>query len=150
LNVGQETVHAIPFNLILAVILTAAGCAKNESDVRPPVAQTDLLIIRRANQILSSEAVWNRADDRTFRPDATAFSLYTAIEKATLEVAGKFEHRQAVMQEARFAIEEVAPRKNYDHRLMGYNNDPTTTFADIKHVIALTEARIAKRLQSEK
>ena len=142
--------RATVFSLFLAIALAAVGCGTNESEVRPPVTQSDLLIIRRANQILSSEAVWNRADDRTFRPDSTSFSLYTAIAKATLEVTGKFEHRQAVMQEARFAIEEVAPKKNYDHRLMGYNNDPTTTFADIKQVIAKTEARIEERLQNDK
>jgi hypothetical protein len=44
------------------------------------------------------------------------------LEKATDEVSGKFEHRGATMQEARFVIDEIAPnRTNYNHRLMDYN-----------------------------
>ena len=50
------------------------------------------------------------------------------------------------MQEARFAIDEIAPTAPYNHRLMDYNNDPSTTFADIQRVFKLTEARISKRL----
>jgi hypothetical protein len=53
------------------------------------------------------------------------------------------------MQEARFAIEEVAPKRDYDHRLMGYNNDPTTTFADIGKVFDALDARIRHRLATE-
>jgi hypothetical protein len=136
--------------VMLGGLLGCTRSVKDDSDVRPPVTQTDLLILRRADQILSSEAVWNRADDRVFRPAATTFSLYTALEKATLEVGGKFAHREAVMQEARFGIEELAPKKNYDHRLMGYNNDPERTFADIKRVIAVTEANIEKKLETRK
>ncbi len=109
-----------------------------------------MAIIRRAKEILSSEAKWNRADDRILRPEATTFSLYTAIQKATMDVSGSFTHRAAIMQEARFAIDEIAPGKQYGHRLMGFNNNPATTFEDIKRVFALTEARIAKRLKDEK
>jgi len=32
---------------------------------------------------------------------------------------------------------------------MAYNNDPTTTFADIQKVFRLLEDRIAKRLREE-
>lgn len=138
------------FKILLGFVMLGASRAADDSTVRPPVSKTDLLIIQRAGRILSSEAVWNRTDDRIYRPDATTFSLYTAIEKATLDVGGKFAHRDAAMQEARFAVEEIAPKKNYAHRLMDYNNDPATTFADIKHVIALTEARIVNRLKREK
>ena len=67
-----------------------------------------------------------------------------------MEVGGKFAHREAVMQEARFAIEELAPKKNYDHRLMDYNNAPERKFADVKRVIALTEVHIAKQLTAKK
>lgn len=57
--------------------------------------------------------------------------------------------RSAVMQETRFVIEEIAPKKNYEHRLMGYNNDPTTKFEDIKRVLALVEKRISTKLKQE-
>ena len=76
---------------------------------------------------------WNRADNRNCPETAKTFSLYCALEKATVEKSGNFEHRGAAMQEARFVIEQVAPNLNrYQHRLMDYNNDPTTTFADVQ------------------
>jgi hypothetical protein len=53
------------------------------------------------------------------------------------------------MEEARAAIDGITHNKDYEHRLMGYNNDPTTTFADIQKVLIATEARIASRLKAE-
>jgi hypothetical protein len=54
------------------------------------------------------------------------------------------------MQEARFVIDEIAPnRNNYNHRLMDYNNDPTTTFADVKKFFHLLEGRVTKRLKEQ-
>lgn len=122
----------------------------DDSEVRPPVTKVDVKIVQRAREILSSPSRWNRADTRVCPPEAKTFSLYCALERATDEVSGNFKHRGAVMQEARFVIDEIAPnRKNYEHRLMGYNNDPTTTFADIRKVLRLVEERIAKRLTDE-
>ena len=67
---------------------------------------------------------------------------------ATNEVSGKSDHRGAVLQEARFVIDEIAADRNYNHRLMDYNNDPTTTFADIQEVFRITESLIALRLKA--
>jgi len=79
--------------------------------------------------------------------DANAFSLYCALERATTEVNGSFDHRGAVMQEARFVIDEVATsRSDFQHRLQGYNNDSSTTFADIQKVLANLEERIRTQL----
>jgi hypothetical protein len=119
----------------------------DDSNARPPVSKVDLLIIRRAGEILNSETVWNRADNRVCPDDAKTFSLYCALEKASKEVS-TFEHRSAVMQEARFVIDEIAPKRNYEHRLMNYNNDPSTTFADIKKVMRLVEERIVAKLKA--
>jgi len=129
--------------------LASTLAAQDDSNVRPPVTKGDLLIIQRADQILNSESVWDRHDTRECPDAAKTFSLYCALEKATKEVGEQFEHRGAVMQEARFAIDEIAPNRNYDHRLMDYNNDPTTKFSDIKRVIQLTQQRVETRLQAE-
>jgi hypothetical protein len=106
----------------------------------------DLRIVRRAREILNSEHAWNRADNRQCPPAAGTVSLYCALEKATQEIAGTFEHRGTAMEDARAIIEETMAHREYDHALMGYNNDPATTFADIQRVFQLTEARIAKRI----
>ena len=127
-----------------------ANPSGDDSNVRPPVTKADVKIVQRAREILSSPSKWNRADTRVCPPEAKTFSLYCALEKATNEVSGNFKHRGAAMQEARFVIDEITPKaKNYDHRLMGYNNDPTTTFADIQKVFELLEERVAKRLTEE-
>lgn len=143
--------------LMLAAMLIAeslqgqtAGGAGDDPEARPPVSKADVRIVQRAREILKSPLVWNRADTRVCPADAKTFSLYCALEKATNEVSGKFEHRGAAMQEARFVIDEIAPnRKNYEHRLMDYNNDPTTTFADAQKFFRLLEKRISKRLAEE-
>jgi hypothetical protein len=127
---------------------SAAPC--DASEATPPVTKADLEIAKRAKQILDSPAKWNRADNRNCPAEAKTFSLYCALEKATDEVSGNFEHRGAAMQEARFVIDDVAPnRNNYNHRLMDYNNDPATSFADIQNVFRLLEERIAKRLNED-
>jgi len=130
--------------------LSAQAAGEDDPDATPPVTTADVRIVKRAREILNSESKWNRADTRICPADAKTFSLYCALEKATNEVIGKFEHRGAAMQEARFVIDEIAPnRKKYHHRLMDYNNDPTTTFADIQKFFRLLEERITKRLQEE-
>lgn len=141
--------------LILAVELPvqhvagqAVGNNSDDANARPPVTKTDVQIVQHAHQILDSPSVWNRADTRVCLGDAKTFSLYCALEKATNEVTGKFEHRGAVMQEARFVIdEELAKGNHYDHRLKDYNNDPKTTFVDVQRFFDLLEARIQKRLE---
>jgi hypothetical protein len=78
---------------------------------------------------------------------AKTFSLYCALERATEEVTGAFEHRGAVMQEARFVIDEIAAnQKDFQHRLQGFNNSPNTTFDDIQKVLLLLEDRIRSHL----
>ena len=136
------------------MVFTLTGSAQNKaatagSDARPPVTSLDLKIAQRARQILSSQSKWNRNDNRVCLKDAKTFSLYCALETATEEVSGNFEHRGAAMQEARFVIEDVSPKgKDYDHRLMGFNNDPSTSFQDIQNVLRLLEERIAKHLKA--
>ena len=57
------------------------------------------------------------------------------------------EYRDAALQEMRFVIDEIAASRNYDHRLMDYNNDPTTSFADTQEVLRITESLISLRLK---
>jgi hypothetical protein len=129
----------------------AQGSASGDRpDVRPPVTRADLQIVQRARKILDSPAKWNRKDTRECPAGEKTFSLYCALEEATKQVSGDFKHRGAAMQEARFVIDEIAPnRGKYNHRLMGYNNDPTTTWADVQRFFKLLEARVGKRLEEK-
>lgn len=127
----------------------AAPPAVDDSQVRPLVTQADVRIVQRAREVLNSPDKWNRADNRVCPPDARTFSMYCALEKATIEVTGSLKHRGAAMQESRFVIDGIAPNRGYHHRLMDYNNDPTTTFADVQRVFQLLQDRIAKRLADQ-
>jgi hypothetical protein len=107
-------------------------------------------IVQRARKILDSPSKWTRADTRVCPPDAKTFSLYCALEKATAGVSGDFKHRGAAMQEARFVIDQIAPnRSTYEHRLMEYNNDPTTSFADTQKFFNLLEERITRQIEQQ-
>ena len=127
---------------------TQSQANSDDSNVRPAVTPADLQIMKRAREILNSESRWNRADDRTCPAGAKTFSLYCALQMATVEVGGKAEHRGAALQEARFVIDEIARDRNYEHRLMNYNNDRTTTFSDIQEVLRITESLISLRLKA--
>jgi hypothetical protein len=117
---------------------------------QPPVSEADMRIVRRAKLILDSPSKWNRADNRVCPVGARTFSLYCALEKATQELSGKFEHRGAAMQEARFVIEDIAPNvPYYGHRLMGFNNDPSTTFFDIQKFFQVLEDRVKKQMAAQ-
>jgi hypothetical protein len=122
----------------------------DDPNIDPPVTVADMQIIERAQEILESPDKWNRADNRVCPADAKTYSLYCAIEKATVEIDGTFAHRGSAMQQARFVIDDLTASRNYDHRLMDYNNDPRTSFADIQHVFELIKARIAKKLRGMK
>ena len=124
------------------------SAAADDSKVRPPITKADLQVVRRAREILDSPSKWNRVDNRVCPTEAKTFSMYCALQMATNEVSGKSEHRGAALQEARFVIDEIAVDRNYNHRLMDYNNDPTTTFADIQEVFQITESLIALRLKA--
>ncbi len=139
--------------LVLAVTATMQGLAAQSSDdsqARPPVSKSDVLIVQTARQILNSPEKWNRSDNRNCPPAETKFSLYCALEKSTATVTHGFTHRGAAMQEARFVIDEdLAPHNHYDHRLMDYNNDPRTTFADVQRFFDLLQKRIEARLAQQ-
>jgi hypothetical protein len=156
---GSNPMNAKIRLLTAAVVLLGVAALQAQSssdrnsddpDARPPVTKADIRIVQRAKQILDSPAKWNRSDTRVCPTEAKSFSLYCALEKATDEVTGNFQHRSAAMQEALFVIDDIAPnRKNYEHRLMDYNNDPTTTFSDIQKVFRLLQDRISERLTKE-
>lgn len=153
--------HKRGFYIAVPILIAALLCAHaalpqaskpskfgGDPDAHPPVTKDDLRIVQRARQILDNASKWNRADTRECPKDAKTFSLYCALEQATQEVTGSFQHRGAAMQEARFAIDKIAPnRSRYHHRLMDYNNDPSTTFADIQKVFSLMEQGIADQLK---
>ena len=150
----RNTIFFIVALLLLSVTIdaqtpAAQAPAANDSDVRPPVTEADLKIVKRAREILNSPLKWNRVDNRVCPEAAKTFSLYCALQVATKEVTSKPNHRGAALQETRFVVDEITFGRNYEHRLMNYNNDATTTFDDIQEVLAIVERLITLRLKTE-
>lgn len=97
-----------------------------------PPGPLDIAIVKHAKAILASDAVWNRVDNRKCPADAVRWSIYCAMEKATVEITGAFHHRRPALEALRTVVDERTANRNYAHRLMDYNNDPTTTLADVQ------------------
>src|SRR5208282_1436271 len=102
----------------------------------------DREIVQHAAAIITSDAVWNRADNRKCAPTATTWSIYCAEQRATIEVTGGFHHRRPALELVRQIVEERSKGKSYTHRLIDYNNYPTTRLEDVRSLFAEAIARI--------
>jgi len=113
-----------------------------------PVTKEDLLILQRAAHLLETEAVWNRKDDRECEDDETSGrrSLFCALQKACIDVLGKYDHRRAALQEVRFAVEDATRGQAFEHRLRDFNNLPQTALADVHRILQVAMARLQSRL----
>jgi len=65
--------------------------------------------LRRASEILHTESKWDREDDRVCHEEDTTWSLFCALQKASIEVLGEHQHRRVSLQEVRFAIVDTSP-----------------------------------------
>jgi hypothetical protein len=64
------------------------------------------------------------------------------MEKATIDVTGAFHHRRPALQVVRAIVDERTVNRPYQHRLMDYNNDPTTRLEDVRSLFAEAIRRI--------
>ena len=113
------------------------------------VTLEDLHILVRADEILATPAVWNRHDTRECNPTDTTWSVFCALQKASLEVLGEYRHRAVALQEVRFAVEEATRGIELQHRLMDYNNMPSTRFEDVKALLRVATERVRARLAAQ-
>ena len=107
-----------------------------------PPSPLDVEIIRRAAALLSSNAVWNRADNRRCPGRATTWSIYCAMDKAAIQATCGTHHRRPAMEAVRVIIDQRTASRGYEHRLMDYNNDSTTTLADVHSLFREALARL--------
>ena len=114
-----------------------------------PVNQDDLRILTAADELLSDVSLWNRADDRECADDEAMGkrSLFCALQRACINVLGSYDHRRVALQEVRFAVEEATHDQEFEHRLMDFNNLPSTQLADVKQVLQVAKERVTSRLE---
>lgn len=104
-----------------------------------PVTDHDLRVLTKAEDLLKDESVWNRQDDRECEDDESTGkrSLFCALQKACIEVLGKYDHGPVALQEVRFAIQDVTGGRKFEHRLKDFNNLPETQLVDIRKVLQM-------------
>ena len=149
-SVRKATMLFVFLGCLLMLALAGAAFSRLWLE-RPnqPVTTEDLRILERADALLKDELVWNRNDDRECDDDraASKWSLFCALETACIEVLGDYDHRRAALQEVRFVVEEATRGKEFEHRLMDFNNLPETRFDDVKQVLRTSAQRVAARLK---
>lgn len=165
-------------SFILTAILLLGSCSMTENglvlgtpdyeqrDIE--VNELDLAILKKADALLSSDNHWSNdasvnCQDKP-QPGmigfvdghdvmATRWSLYCALQLASVEIIGSYMHRLPALQEVRFTIADNYPMRWNVHRLVDFNANPNTTFSDVKNVLYITIARVKQKLeqyQSEK
>ena len=114
-------------------------------DVSQPVPPSDLdrEIVRRAAEILSSESLWDRADDRQCGDEDKTWSIYCAMHRASVVVTGGFHHRRPALEVVRQIVSERSAGRNYAHRLEDYNNDPSARLNDVRSLFAEALTRMS-------
>ncbi len=114
------------------------------------VTPFDELILVRADELLTDHAAWNQIDDRECADDEAEGkrSLFCAMEKASIELTGVYDHRSAALQELRRIIEARTPGRRFKHPLMNFNNRAETRFSDVKQVLSIAITTIRKHLNA--
>ncbi len=113
--------------------------------VRPN--SSDVAIIGRAKQMLASEAVWNKNDNRECPAGQNKVSLFCALQLATTEISGGVHYRQPALQAVREVLNTVDASRIKTHRIMDYNNHPATTLSDIHAVLNQAQVLIEKDIK---
>lgn len=121
-----------------------------DNDPEPPVTESDLMIIRKTIELLKDEKDWNRNDDRQCKDDIEnkTYSLFCALHVASVEVAGSYDHRKAVLQIIRKTIVDIYPQKKLEHRLRDFNNLPETDHTILMDLLIRVENQVIKELKN--
>jgi uncharacterized protein with WD repeat len=145
------------FFLLSLAIIIASGFetfgqefTKDNGNLDLPFDSVDVQILKRANDILSSESVWSKEDDRKCQDDidSNKYSLFCALYKASIDIVGEYDHRKPALQQVRWMIDDQYKERLAGHRLMDFNNHSNTNFDEIKELLQestlITQQKIKK------
>jgi hypothetical protein len=94
---------------------------------------------------------WHQHDDRDCEDyiQNQTYSFFCALQIASIEVDGYYNHRNAVMQKIRHLINERHPGRRWANRLRDFNNIPETTHDTILEMLDDAEEAILQAVSSE-
>lgn len=104
----------------------------------------DVAVLQRAQELLNSAENWNQSGRQTCE-DLDRLSLFCALQRAQIDVLGRYNHRQPANQLVRFVIEDRFPNRWSRHRLADFNTNPATTHADVLEVVGQALKRAKQR-----
>lgn len=110
----------------------------------PPVTEYDERIVSKTIDLLNQQHTLNKKDDRSCI-DETVLSLYCALVKSSLSVAGTFNHNSAALEQVRKEILVFSSRNDYAHILMDFNNSPDVSLDDAQTVLRRAKASLNKQ-----
>lgn len=148
-NNGEPTVGKLPYGWFhIDEFQEQNGSLLVKFNVEHQVAPTevDIRILSRASEILSSNKVWNKEDTRICPDNATKYSVFCALIKATYELTGKKHYRQPAMQAAREVVNVVSAGKYKKHRIQEWNNDPATSLKDVYSLLEQAQKQTKARI----
>ncbi len=122
-----------------------------DKDPNVPFSPEDLQILAQARKLLQDPDQWNDQDDRRCEDDQEngKYSFFCALQTASTQVVGEYNHRNAVMQLIRRLIEENYPNLEYEHRFKDFNNRPNTSLEDIHRLLDEAEGIVQRQLEQE-
>lgn len=135
---------------LVSIAANAQNMQETDSGSRPLMFDSsDLKIIEQADSILSDSLNWSKQDDRVCDDDIAVgtYSLFCALYKASLDVAGEYAHRRPAMQIVRLTLEKYENGRVKEHRLMDWNNHPETTFEEVKKVLEESKETVKNQLK---
>jgi hypothetical protein len=118
-----------------------------QQQVRP--TKSDIAIIARAIQMLPSDAVWNKNDNRQCPAAQPKISMFCALQNATTEVSGGIHYRQPALQAVREVLNTVDPKRIKTHRIMDFNNHPDTTLAEIHGLLKQAQIKLEQDIRGQ-
>lgn len=131
----------------LGFALFVAACSTPGGGALYRLSQDDVLILEAAKALLPTEAHWAHHDDQRCDLEATSWTLFCALNKASTQVIGEFQLRRPALEEVRMVVEQVAGQ-TLERRLIDFNNLPTTSFADVLSVLDIAIKRLQARLNA--
>jgi hypothetical protein len=112
------------------------------------VFDSDLNVIREAQSLLDAEINWSKDGTRECNGE-NPYSLFCALEVASIRATGEYVHRRPALQEVRFAIDDQFKDRWEVHRLAEFNSHPDTEYSDVLAVLATAHRRIEQKLGSQ-
>jgi hypothetical protein len=113
-----------------------------DKQVRP--TSQDVAIIDRAIALLPNVDVWNKNDNRQCPPNQQKLSMFCALMQATTEISGGIHYRQPALQAVREVVNTVDQSRVKTHRIMDYNNHPSTTLQEIHSLLKSAQELVKK------